>query len=225
MFMLPGGYAGIAIGDVCDKGVGSALFMALFRSLIRIYSRQAFMSQSGFDPRSRNMAEKTGARTRQLGEPAGALRAIRLTNDYIAREHNEMCMFATVFFSVLNPETGELFYANGGHEPIFVLHRGGIEHLGKTGPAVGLIEGQDFEIRKTSLHPGETLFAYTDGVTDARSPADDLFGRKRLSTLLEQPAGSAKALLERIKSELFDHIDGAPLEDDITILILERRSI
>jgi sigma-B regulation protein RsbU (phosphoserine phosphatase) len=219
MFMLPGGYVAITTGDVCDKGVGSALFMALFRSLIRIYSRQTLLHR---DFRGRPASVTDGAAGREPAEPSVALRAIDRTNDYIAREHGEMSMFATIFFCVLNPDNGELFYVNGGHEPVFVLRSQGIEPLHRTGPAVGLAERQNFGIRQTSLHRGDILFAYTDGLTEARSGRDELFTRQRLESLLAKPSESAAQLLENITSELSVHIGEAALEDDITFLILER---
>lgn len=214
MFRLPGGHTAITIGDVCDKGVGSALFMALFRSLIRIFARQAL--EGGTKPHRR---QETAA-----AETSAALAAIERVNDYIAREHGEMSMFATVFFCVLNSDSGQLSYVNAGHEPVFVLRAGRLEPLHRTGPAVGLMEGQHFETRHAVLHRGDTLFGYTDGLTDARSPRDARFTRKRLKTLLSAPAKSRQPLMKFVTAELFAHIDNAPLEDDVTVLILAREA-
>jgi sigma-B regulation protein RsbU (phosphoserine phosphatase) len=151
------------------------------------------------------------------------MRTIALTNDYIAQEHSEMSMFATLFFSVLDPKDGNLIYINGGHEAAFVIDKNGIrESLTPTGQAVGMFPQTKFEYKQIQLQPGEILFSYTDGVIDARSPEDERFTKKRLISLLSQSADSAFDLMERIGTSLFDHIGKAPQEDDITMLTLQR---
>ncbi len=135
----PGGYTGLVIGDVCDKGVGSALFMALFRSLIRIFAGQAQLSRSLIDTKSQTVGGTLDSASIRKYDQVEAIRAVALTNDYIAQEHNEMCMFATLFFGVLDPKNGRLIYVSGGHETVFVIDQNGIrESLLPTGPAVGL---------------------------------------------------------------------------------------
>ena len=223
VFMLPGGYAGFVIGDVCDKGVGSALFMALFRSLIRIFSGQARLRRSPVDQRSKMVGGPAKARSVRKYSQIDALRTVALTNDYIAQEHNEMCMFATLFFGVLDPDSGKLAYINGGHEAALVLDQNGIkESLLKTGPAVGVFPEAKYSYKQIQLKPGDILFAYTDGVTDARSPDHASFTKERLFSLLSRPASTAIDLLEMIGTPLFAHIGMAPQEDDITMLALQR---
>jgi sigma-B regulation protein RsbU (phosphoserine phosphatase) len=223
-FLLPGGYAGLVIGDVCDKGVGSALFMALFRSLIRIFAGQAQLSRSLVDTESQTVGGTLGAASVRKYNQVEAIRAVALTNDYIAQEHDEMCMFATLFFGVLDPKNGRLIYVSGGHETVFVIDQNGIrEELRSTGPAVGLHPQAQFKYKQIQLQPGDILFSYTDGVIDARSPDEERFSRKRLSALLSQPVSSAYELMERIGTHLFSHIGKAPQEDDITMLTLQRK--
>jgi sigma-B regulation protein RsbU (phosphoserine phosphatase) len=223
-FMLPGGYVGVVVGDVCDKGVGSALFMALFRSLIRIFSGQARLRRSLVDRRSQTVGGSMQPRSVREYDQIDALRTVALTNDYIAQEHGEMCMFATLFFGVLDPSNGKLDYINGGHEPAFVLERKGIrETLSKTGPAVGVFPEARYSYKQIQLEPGEILFAFTDGVPDALSPNFEKFTKERLFSLLTHPASTASDLLERIGTPLFAHIGKAPQEDDITMLALERK--
>src|SRR5210317_848090 len=218
-FMLPGGYIGFVIGDVCDKGVGSALFMALFRSLIRIFAGQAQLSRSLIDTKSQTVCGTSDSASIRKYNHVDALRAVALTNDYIAQEHDEMCMFATLFFGVLDPNTGKLIYINGGHEAVFVIGQNGIKKsLLSTGPGVGMFHGAKFEYKEIQLQPGEILFAYTDGVIDARSPEEERFSKKRLFSLLSQPADSALELMQRIGTSIFAHIGKAPQEDDITML-------
>jgi len=223
VFILPGGYTGLVIGDVCDKGVGSALFMALFRSLIRIFSGQAQLSRSLVNTQSQTVGGACDATSVRQYNQIDALRTVALTNDYIAQEHCEMSMFATLFFSVLDPKDGNLIYINGGHEAAFVIDKNGIrESLTPTGQAVGMFPQAKFEYKQIQLKPGEILFSYTDGVIDARSPEDERFTKKRLISLLSQSADSAIELMERIGTSLFDHIGKAPQEDDITMLTLQR---
>ena len=222
-FMLPGGYVGFVIGDVCDKGVGSALFMALFRSLIRIFSGQARLRRSLVDRRSQIVGGPVQPRSVREYDQIDALRTVALTNDYIAQEHNEMCMFATLFFGVLDPSNGKLAYINGGHDAAFVIDRNGIrESLSKTGPAVGVFPEAAYAYKQIQLKPGDIFFGYTDGVPDARSPDHANFTKERLFSLLSQPASTATDLLQRIGIPLFAHIGKAPQEDDITMLFFQR---
>jgi sigma-B regulation protein RsbU (phosphoserine phosphatase) len=224
-FELPGGYIGLAIGDVCDKGVGSALFMALIRSLLRIFAGQAQLSRSLIDTASQTVGGKPDAGSVRKYSQVEAIRAVALTNDYIAQEHGEMCMFATLFLGVLDPKNGSLIYANAGHETVFVVDQNGIrERLLSTGPAVGVQPQAQFKYIQIHLKPGDILFSYTDGVIDARSPDQERFSRKRLTALLSEPASSAFELMERIGTNLFSHIGTAPQEDDITMLTIERKN-
>jgi sigma-B regulation protein RsbU (phosphoserine phosphatase) len=223
-FILPGGFIGFVIGDVCDKGVGSALFMALIRSLIRIFAGQARLSRSLVDPKSQTVGGPVQPESIRKYKDLDAIRAVALTNDYIAQEHSEMCMFATLFFGVLNPKNGQLIYINGGHEAVFVIDQNGIrESLVSTGPAIGLHPQVQFKYKQTQLKPGDILFSYTDGVIDARSPDEERFTRERLSALLSQPASGVFELMQRVGTQLFSHIGRAPQEDDITMLTLQRK--
>jgi sigma-B regulation protein RsbU (phosphoserine phosphatase) len=224
-FSLPGGYCGLVIGDVCDKGVGSALYMALYRSLIRIFSGQSQLSRSMVDMDSQTVGGPPDASSIRKYSQVEAMRAVALTNDYIAQD-NDMCMFATLFFAVLDPENGKLIYINGGHETAFVIGRDGVKaKLSYTGPAVGLIPQAKFEFKQIQLNPGEILFIYSDGVSDARSVDEERFTRKRLISFLSQPVATAFELMERIGTNLFAHIGKAPQEDDITMLALQRNEI
>lgn len=224
VFTLPDGRIGLVIADVCDKGVGSALYMALFRSLIRVFSNQAMSEQLSAAVKS---AKGTGGIDASAVpgdiDPVSGLNAVADTNAYIAVNHGDEGMFATLFFGILNPKTGWLHYVNGGHEPLFIIGSDGIkEKLNPTGPAVGMLPESNFEIQKLRLDPGDVLIGYTDGVTEARSPEDELFSRTRLRTLVEGPANSATELLDRIKDSLFSFIDIAPRGDDVTMLAVQR---
>ena len=223
VFTLPGDYVGMAVGDVCDKGAGAALFMALTRSLIRIFSGQAQLSRSPINAESRTVGgSPTPDSVRQYSQ-LEAIRTIALTNDYLA-PNNEMSMFVTLFFGVLDPDTGKMLFINCGHEPVYVLDANGIkEKIGPTGPAVGIIPHATFEYKEIELEPGEILFAFTDGVTDARSVDEKRFTRKRLISLLSQPVTTVFELMQRIGTELFAHIGMAPQADDITMLALQRK--
>jgi sigma-B regulation protein RsbU (phosphoserine phosphatase) len=158
------------------------------------------------------------------GEHNNPLIAIALTNDYIA-QNNDMCMFATLFFGVLDPETGKLAYINGGHEAVSVIDQNGVrERLLPTGPAVGTLPEAKFAYKEIQLRPGEILFAYTDGVIDARSPDEERFTKRRLFSLLSQPVASALELTQKIATSLFAHIGMAQQEDDITMLTLQQKN-
>jgi len=217
-FMLPGNYIGLVIADVCDKGVGSALYMALFRSLMRVFSGQ--INLEGWSAARSAPPEKSTAKV-DLGR---MLQAVSLTNDYISLEHSRETMFATLFFGILNPVTGEIAYINGGHEPLFIIGQSGIkETLSAAGPVVGIITGAEFKIQQSQLEPGDILIGYTDGVTEALSPAQTLYSKEKFRALLEVQASSATELIDRIQTDLFDHIDNEPQFDDITMIAVHRK--
>ncbi len=217
MFLLPDNLLGLVIADVCDKGVGSALFMALFRSLIRVFSGQ--ISLEGVSVASACETDSESFCDHQHL----ALRAVSLTNDYIAMVHGDEGMFATLFFGVVDPQSGKMGYVNGGHEPIIVVNSVGMKDMLKaTGPALGIMPESKYLAKLIQIEPGDTLIGYTDGVTEALSPNKELYTKKRFFSILENPAPTASKLIEQIKSDLFAYIDDAPQSDDITMFAVHR---
>jgi sigma-B regulation protein RsbU (phosphoserine phosphatase) len=219
---------GLVIADVCDKGVGAALFMSLSRSLIRAFAEQhrplGWLSDLTGDRSSSTLNIMPDQRRKILSAGTSALLAVELTNNYIAHNHGDMNMFATLFFAVLDPATGLLTYINGGHPgPAIISSTGQIKaRLNSTGPAVGMMPDMDFGIQQARLEPGDILFTFSDGVTDARAPDKKFFTEKALLPLLEQPVASAAALLERVEASLRAHIATADQFDDITMLAVRR---
>jgi serine phosphatase RsbU (regulator of sigma subunit) len=214
VFELPNHMVGLVLGDVADKGVGAALYMALLRSLIRIFSGQYHFVSGAEDleggPRFTTQAE--------------ILRAVDLTNTYLLETHGDEGMFASLFFGVLNHVNGRLTYINAGHEPLFVIDsHGSTKKLNHTGPGVGLLARYSYRPQEIDIEPGGMLIGYTDGVSEARSPFDEFYSRRRLQLLLEtHPPNSAKSTVETIRSELFNFIGDSQLVDDITIIAIRR---
>jgi sigma-B regulation protein RsbU (phosphoserine phosphatase) len=217
---------GLVIGDVCDKGVGAALFMALFRTLIRAFAQQHYTLR-WMDA----FVEDGPARRTKSGRPVlpstgtSALKnAVELTNNYIASTHGSTDMFATVFLGVLDPSDGLLLFINGGHEyPLLVNSSGVKERLLTTGPVVGLFPGAQFEIQSVGIEPGDTLVAFTDGVTEARNSAEEFFGRERLYELVSRPASTATELLDSIQASVREFAGEAAPSDDIALLAVRRQ--
>ena len=211
-FALPAsGWIGLVVADVCDKGVGAALFMALFRTLLRAAATGG--------------ADSPGSAAVGDADPgAELLSAVRLTNDYIAKTHGRSNMFATLFFGVLEPATGALLYVNGGHEAPVVYGPGGVQaRLAPTGPAVGMMPDMAFAVGEARLQKGDGLLAFTDGVTDARG-ASGLYGEERLLARMREVASSpASALLDSIESAVLAHAEGWEQADDITLLAVRRQ--
>jgi serine phosphatase RsbU (regulator of sigma subunit) len=223
VFDLVGGrMLGLVVADVCDKGVGAALFMALARSLLRYTADRA---GSGGPLAAGAVLPSGGALTPSLGLGAGPLvESVLSTNRYLVRQHAEQGYFVTVFFAVLDPASGALLYVNAGHNPPIVLHADGRQTvLGPTGPALGLGVHSSYHLGHVTLGAGDTAFLYTDGVLDARSPGGEPFGADRLRAVLaERPAGSAGAALNAVDRALARHVGGAEQFDDITMLVLHR---
>ncbi len=218
---------GLVIADVCDKGVGAALFMALFRSLIRIFASQTLMRNL----HKRYTLENTISDQQSVDindfcklTPANILESVSLTNNYVANYHGDLGMFATLFFGVLNPATGSLIYINGGHEPLFIINtQGEIKHkLNSTGPAVGMLPNMQFKVEETYLESGDILLGYTDGVPEARAINGDFFTNQRLLNILTKPVSSSHVLLNEITQNVISHIGNADQFDDITLLAIQR---
>jgi len=216
----------LIVADVCDKGVGAAMYMAIFRSLFRAYSDQQYIIRWAGVP-SENRGESLSGIFRRdaiLASGAPSLKnAIDLTNNYIATHHGNSNMFATVFFGLLDPSNGQLLYINAGHESPFLISDGRLKkRLDPTGPAVGMLPDMKFKIEEVSLDPGDTLLLYTDGITDALSPAQEQFGEPRLLETATAPAPSAQALIQNIMSALDVHIAAREQYDDVTLLAVQR---
>ncbi len=114
-------------------------------------------------------------------------------------------------------------YINAGQEPPLILNQGKVKaRLQPTGLAVGMLPDVDYEIHQTHLDPGDTLLIYTDGVTGAKNPSGQSFGKQALLDLLEKPDLSAAALLNRIDGVLRAHLAEAARLDDITTLAVRR---
>jgi serine phosphatase RsbU (regulator of sigma subunit) len=222
-FELPSDNIGLVIGDVCDKGVGSALFMALFRSLIRVFSGQMCLYGLPVVQDEEGECIEIDSQVTCNMEQINALKAVALTNDYIAKQHSRMNMFATLFFGVLDPASGLLAYINGGHEPPFIIGESGLrQKLDPTGAAVGFIPNAKFKIKQVRLEPGDILLGFTDGVTEALSPNGEMFTKNRLIALLDRRVTTASGLLKRIKDKLLVHVNNAKQADDITMIAVQR---
>lgn len=218
--LAPSGTIVLVVGDVCDKGVGAALFMALFRSLIR----------ASADPVGGGAIQMIGGRrtlvrqSLEAATPADLLtRVAGFTNDYIARLHGRTNMFATVFLAALDPMTGRFDYVNAGHEPAIVIAPdGAIRELRPTGPALGLLPDQAFDAGEGKLERGHCLFAFTDGLVEARSPAGEVFGSERLRAALRANDTSASNLVRGVMEALDAFTGQAEPHDDVTLLAATR---
>lgn len=199
--LLPDGRLAFTVADVCDKGVGAALYMALFRSLLRISLQQAAPGQ---------------------GSAALLAHAVHFTNDYVAGEHARDNMFATVFSAILDPLSGQLDYINAGHDAPWLLRAGAgtPERLAPEGLALGVMTEQTYTARRTQLQPGDRLLLATDGLSEAMNPQDQAFGDERVAELLAGDALDPQALVARIHAQVAQHVDGRQAHDDLTLLCL-----
>ncbi|MEQ9639257.1 MAG: CHASE2 domain-containing protein [Alphaproteobacteria bacterium] len=186
------------IGDVTGKGVDAALFMALSKALCKSV-----------------VLRNDGAMDRIMAE----------TNAEMARE-NISDMMLTMFAGILDLETGVIEFCNAGHEAPYRLAAGAepVEIESEGGPPLCALDDFDYPLERTALAPGEMLVLYTDGVTDAVNPADELFGRVRLSELVAgmDPDAGAGANLKRLYDSVDVFVAGADAADDITVVVLRR---
>ncbi len=231
-FALSDNRIALVIADVCDKGVGAALFMSLTRSLMRVLAYQSH-------ERLQHLSGHGAGYLVEVPTPAGqppllmpahtyeALQAVPFTNNYIATYHGETSMFATMFFGILDTQKGTLSYINGGHDAPIIIGQDGIKgRLRLSGPAVGMMAGARYKMHQVQLEPGDVLFTYTDGVPEARGPGGELFSEKRLLNLLEYSRAegikSVTTLLRHIDSQVHGHVAEAEPSDDITMLAVMR---
>ena len=191
---LENGRVGLAIADVSDKGVPAALFMMSSRTLLK------------------------GAAI-GVGEPGEVLRE---TNDLL-HEDNKASMFVTLLYTVYDPATGELTYANGGHNPPIVVHADGTSTLFPLtgGIALGMVPGIEYRQDTLTLLPGDTAIFYTDGVTEAMNSASEEFGLHRLRDLfVGSPPKNPKQANEAIFDAVRAFAGDAEQSDDVTCLTL-----
>jgi serine phosphatase RsbU (regulator of sigma subunit) len=190
---------GILVADVADKGAAAALFMTTSRSLIRTYAYEYELWPE---------IVLSEANRRLLADTRAGL-------------------FVTVFYGILDPQTGLLTYANAGHNPPYLLRQdGGIQPLYRTGTPLGAFEEVSWEQAQVRFLPGDSLVVYTDGVIDAQDKRGTLFGDARLVTSLEAHRGNtAKGMLDDLLKDLRGFVGDAPQFDDITLMVLAREQL
>ncbi len=190
-FMIDNDRLGFVIGDVSGKGVPAAIFMAVSRTLIRA----------------------TGLKDIPAAE------CMNYVNKLLCNE-SVSCMFVTVFYGILNTLTGELEYVNAGHNPPYLITREGLKKVEMTGGIIlGYLEDFQYSSGRIKLEPGDRLFLYTDGVTEAFNKQEEVYGDERLKFFLQQvPGNSIEALVKGVLKEVSDHSTGIPQSDDITVL-------
>ena len=194
-FLIDDDHLGLVIADVSGKGVPAALFMVKARTLIR-------------------------NRTMMGGSPAEIL---RFANERLC-EGNDSEMFVTVWLAIVELSTGKGIAANAGHEHPALRRRDGNYELVvyRHSPAVATLEGIRFKEHSFELHPGDTLFVYTDGVTEATNEHNELFGTDRmLEALNRSPGADPQTLLHTLKAEIDSFVGNAPQFDDITMMCLQ----
>ena len=201
------GHSFFVVADVCDKGVGSALFMSVFRTLIRYSTRFRFNSLGGDN------------------SPAAMVEIISNVNHYMSTNHGSCMYFATVFFAHISEDSKRLDFVSAGHESVLLRRAyGTFELLEATGPALGIFDGANYVSSSTTFEVDDWILAYTDGVTDARSPQDKGYGLDQLKSFFSSHNGqSVEQMKDSLLKELDDYMDGAEQFDDITMMFIQRK--
>ena len=198
-FALANGRIGLVIADVSDKGMPAALYMTVTRTLIR-------------------------SRIHEYDQPAGVLIDV---NRQLFSESPE-AMFITAIYAILDPRTGELLYANAGHN-LPLIHRfeqDALEQLPKGGTALGVLPEVELQNHALTIQPGDTLVLFTDGACDTLAPSGEDFGEGRLRQVLALNSGnSAASLLEHLDIALSEFRQDMPPFDDVTFIAVRRLPI
>jgi sigma-B regulation protein RsbU (phosphoserine phosphatase) len=186
------------IADVSGKGVPAALYMMVAKTLLK-------------------------SEGQRLGEPDQILNCV---NKILAVD-NDSCMFATVFCAILNTETGDVCFANAGHNPPLIVDSQGARYLTlKPGFVLGPLPDTVYEAERIILQPGDTLFLYTDGVTEAQNREEELYGEPRLRDDLQRaPKDDVAEMIHCIRAEVTRHANGAPQSDDVTMVAIKYRGV
>ena len=195
---LPSGRLGVLIADVADKGMGAALFMALSRTLLRTYA---------VEYNTQPELVLSAANRRILADTRAGL-------------------FVTVFYGVLDPTSGELMYANAGHNPPYLLSAcdgNMIQELDRTGVPLGIIDGGKWQQRVVRIAPGDVLLLYTDGITEAQNAQEAFFDEDRLREVVRANQGrSAPDIQDSVIAQVSAFVGDAPQYDDITLMVIVR---
>jgi phosphoserine phosphatase RsbU/P len=191
-YLIDPGRLAVTVADVSGKGIPAALFMAVSRTVMRSVSS------------ARDMA-------------AGLAEANRLLAN-----QNSACMFVTLFHGVLDLATGVLRYCNAGHNPPYLLRgRRGRRTLPATGIPFGIDPGRSCRVARTQMRPGDALFLFSDGITEAFDAEGNEFGAARLDAALASGrGGSAAQLVASVLGATNAFVAGAEQSDDITCLAL-----
>jgi len=194
---LPNGCVGLVIADVADKGVPAALFMALSRTLVRV-------------------SALTGR---------GPAKALERANQLILSDARSD-LFVTIFYAVINPETGHMLYASAGHNPPLLVHTDGqVEDLHCPGMALGILEEVQLGEKETHLKPGDLLMLYTDGITEAINAEGEEFGVERLAKIaIASRNEPASEILAQVDTAVTTFAAGQPPFDDVTLVVARRVS-
>jgi phosphoserine phosphatase RsbU/P len=196
-FYLDDEHLCFVIGDVSDKGMPAALFMTVVISVLR----------------ARATADLIHAPEEIL----------RQTNELLIPQ-NAMCQFVTIFLGILNVRTGVLVYSDGGHNHPYLRRAGGTPQMMEFsgGVALGIMPGSDYPRHTERLAPGDILFLYTDGVTEAIAADQSFYGEDRLQRELSDidPAASAKHWVDTSMKSVHSFAEGHSQADDITVLTL-----
>ena len=190
-FLIDKHRLGFVIGDVSGKGISAALFMAVSRTLIRA----------------------TGLKGDSVVE------CMEYANNLLCKE-SVSSMFVTVFYGILNTQTGEVDYVNAGHNPPYLLSSGGISKVEMTnGLALGVVDDFSFESKKVQLKKGDQLLLYTDGVVEAFNLEETAYGESRFESFLKENRNQpVETIIKYSFADVSEFVDGAPQSDDITLL-------
>ena len=192
---LGGEMLGLVIGDVSDKGMSAALFMALTRSIIRA----------------------------SLASTDSPVDGIAQANRLICADATRG-MFVTMFYALLDPVTGKIAYVNAGHNPPLLCRadKDELETLTRTGMALGVVEDSPFEARTLHLNPGDFVLLYTDGVTDATDAHERSFGMDRLRTVvLENRRATVPGIVSALEQSIQDFVGPMAQFDDVAIVVVK----
>ncbi|MCX5908286.1 MAG: PP2C family protein-serine/threonine phosphatase [Deltaproteobacteria bacterium] len=188
----------IMMGDVMGHGVGAALLMAAVRSALNVLS----------------------------GGDLGINDILLRVNKMLIKDLGKKKFLITLFYGILDTQTGKLIFANAGHEYPFILRGSSstLEFLESTGTIIGMFEECSYKQSEIQLNPGDIVLFYTDGVVEVKAGPEEQFGKERLYHLVEENRNlPAKELVDKIYNEAVTFSGSKLMSDDLLLLAIKLR--
>ncbi len=199
---MSNGYYGVAFADISGHGIPAALLSTMFKVYLITYSKDII-----FPAETMELLNEVAVETFPDGK------------------------FISVFYLIMREDSNKVIYCKAAQEPGLLIKKDGtIEEMSTKGQVLGLFSAKlfpgmiEFEQKEVEVESGEKIFLYTDGIVEARNKKDEFYGMERLEKILKQNSHrDAEELIEVVYGDLLDYLEGMPVSDDLTLMVIEKK--